>query len=167
MKIYLVGYMGSGKSTFGQQLAITLSMPFTDLDKEFEKRYKIGIPDFFSKYGEDAFRDIEMKILSDISQLNDAVISTGGGTPCFFDNMKLMNQTGITIYLEASPQLLLTRIESSAWKRPLFQKFQGSDPLSKITEHLKTREAFYKQAKITIDASNPDAEIVKRMITDK
>jgi len=164
MKIYLVGYMGSGKSTFGQQLAIALGIPFTDQDKEFEKRYKIGIPDFFSKYGEEAFRDLETKILSDISQLTDAVISTGGGTPCFFDNMMLMNQTGITIYLQASPQLLLSRIEPSAWKRPVFQKFQDSDPLSKITEHLKTREVYYKQARITIDALDPDIEHVKKLI---
>ena len=164
MKIYLIGYMGSGKSTLGRGLAEALGILWIDLDTEIESRYKISVPDFFSKYGENAFRDVEHKVLNDIASIPDIIVSTGGGVPCFHNNMELMNQTGLTIYLEATPALILTRIGPYAWKRPLFQKMDGTDTLEKITEHLKSREVFYHQAQITIDATNPDIEELKNLI---
>jgi shikimate kinase len=164
MRIYLVGYMGSGKSTIGRELANRLGLTWIDLDDEFETRYKISIPDFFNKYSENAFREIEHKILNDISLTSDVVVSTGGGSPCYHDNMKLMNQTGITVYLEASPELLISRIELSARKRPLFQKMQGEDFLQKITQHIESREMFYKQSKIIFAAEKPDIETLKNNI---
>jgi shikimate kinase len=167
MKIYLIGYMGSGKSTLGRGLARGLGIQWLDLDTEIESRYKISIPDFFIKYGETAFRDVEHKVLSDISSIPDMVVSTGGGVPCFDNNMEIMNQTGITIYLNASPSLILTRIGPYAWKRPLFQKMDGADILEKITAHLKSRELFYQQAQFTIDATNPDIEELKKLILKK
>lgn len=164
MKIYLIGYMGSGKSTLGKGLAKALGISWIDLDTEIESRYKISIPDFFNKYGETAFRDVENKVLKEIASTPDLVISTGGGVPCFHNNMELMNQTGITIFLEAAPALILTRIGPYAWKRPLFQQMDGTDILEKITAHLKSREKFYQQANITIDATNPDIEELKNLI---
>jgi shikimate kinase len=164
MKIYLIGYMGSGKSTLGKGLAKALGISWLDLDSEIESRHKISIPDFFIKYGESAFRDVEHKVLNDIASMPDIVISTGGGVPCFHKNMELMNQTGLTIYLEASPEIILTRIGPYAWKRPLFQRMDGTDILEKITVHLKSREKFYQQAQITIDATNPDVEELKNLI---
>jgi len=164
MKIYLIGYMGSGKSTLGKGLAKALDISWLDLDTEIESRYKISIPDFFSKYGETAFRDVEHKVLTDISSIPDLVVSTGGGVPCFHNNMEFMNQTGLTIYLEATPEIILTRIGPYAWKRPLFQQMDGADIMEKITVHLKSREEFYQQAQITIDASNPDIEKLKDLI---
>jgi shikimate kinase len=158
MKIYLIGYMGSGKSTLGRRLAEALGLSWIDLDAEIESRYKISITNFFRKYGEDAFRDVEHKVLEDIVSMPDIVVSTGGGVPCFHNNMKLMNQTGITIYLEATPKLILTRIGPYAWKRPLFKQMDGADIIEKITKHLKSRELYYQQAHITIDATNPDME---------
>jgi len=166
MKIYLIGYMGSGKSTLGRGLAKALGISWLDLDTEIESRYKISVPDFFSKYGEKAFRDVEHKVLNDITLIPDIVVSTGGGAPCFYNNMELMNQSGLTIYLEATPALILTRIGPYAWKRPLFQKMDGSDILEKITEHLKSREIYYQQAQITIDATNPDIKELKNQIFD-
>jgi len=166
MKIYLIGYMGSGKSTLGRGLAKALGISWLDLDTEIESRYKISVPDFFSKYGEKAFRDVEHKVLNDITLISDIVVSTGGGAPCFYNNMELMNQSGLTIYLEATPALILTRIGPYAWKRPLFQKMDGSDILEKITEHLKSREIYYQQAQITIDATNPDIKELKNQIFD-
>lgn len=164
MKVYLIGYMGSGKSTLGRGLAEALGVSWLDLDTEIESRYKISIPDFFSKYGEKAFRDVEHKVLNDIALLPDIVVSTGGGVPCFHNNMELMNQTGLTIYLEATPEIILTRIGPYAWKRPLFQQMDGTDILEKITVHLKSREKFYSQAQIIIDAANPDIKELKKLI---
>jgi shikimate kinase len=166
MKIYLIGYMGSGKSTLGKGLADALGISWLDLDTEIETRYKISIPDFFSKYGETAFRDVEHKVLNDIALIPDLVVSTGGGVPCFHNNMELMNQTGLTIYLEATPALILTRIGPYAWKRPLFQKMDGTDTLEKITEHLKSREEYYQQAQIKVDAAIPDIKELKNQILD-
>jgi len=164
MKIYLIGYMGSGKSTLGKRLAKALGISWIDLDTEIEARYKISIPDFFIKYGEAAFRDVEHKVLNDIVQIPDIVVSTGGGVPCFHNNMELMNQTGLTIYLQATPEVILTRIGPYAWKRPLFQKMDGADTLEKIKEHIKPRIIFYQQAQIIIDAANPNIDELKTLI---
>jgi len=165
MKIYLIGYMGSGKSTLGKSLAETLGISWLDLDSEIENRFKISISDFFSKYGETAFRDVEHKVLTEIALIPDIVVSTGGGVPCFYNNMEIMNRTGLTIYLCASPELILSRIGPLAWKRPLFQQMKGEeDTLEKIREHLCSREVFYKKAKITIDATQPDIEELKKQV---
>lgn len=158
--------MGSGKSTLGRGLAEALGISWIDLDTEIESRYKISVPDFFSKYGETAFRNVEHKALNDIASIPDIIVSTGGGVPCFYNNMELMNQTGLTIYLKATPALILTRIGPYAWKRPLFQKMDGTDTFEKITEHLKSRERYYQQARITIDATNPDIQELKNQILD-
>jgi shikimate kinase len=164
MKIYLVGYMGSGKSTLGSDLAAVLGIQWIDLDDEFESRYKIRIADFFNKYSETAFRELEHKILSEVSSIPGFVVSTGGGTPCFHGNMELMNRTGLTIYLSASPELILSRIELTGRKRPLFQKMEGDHSLQNITEHLKLREKHYNLAQLTIDAANPDIPALKNTI---
>jgi shikimate kinase len=164
MKIYLIGYMGSGKSTLGKGLASELGIAWMDLDSEIESRYKISIPNFFNKYGETAFRDVEHKLLTEISTFPDLVVSTGGGVPCFHNNMELMNQTGYTIYLHATPELILTRIGPYAWKRPLFQKMDGTDIIEKITQHLASRKMYYEQAKLTIDATKPDIGELTKII---
>lgn len=156
--------MGSGKSTLGHDLAKVLGISWTDLDDEFELRYKISIPDFFAKYGEIAFRELEHKLVKDFMSIPDLIVSTGGGTPCFFNNMELMNNSGLTIYLEASPDLILSRIAASARKRPVFQKMNGEDSLQQITDHLKTRVDFYEKAKIKIDASKTDIQAIKELI---
>lgn len=164
MIIYLVGYMGSGKSTLGYSLAESLGYELIDLDVEFESKYKISISDFFKKYGEPAFRELEHKLLNNFANGGGLVISTGGGTPCFHQNMEFMNRTGLTIYLKASPELLLQRIETSARKRPLFQLMKNNKPLQKITVHLQSRLSYYEQAKIYIDAANPDIAELKKQI---
>jgi shikimate kinase len=164
MKSYLIGYMGSGKSTLGYSLAESLGFKLIDLDVEFETKYKISISDFFKKYGESAFRELEHKLLTDFSNETDLVISTGGGTPCFHQNMGFMNLTGLTIYLKASPELLLQRIQTSARKRPLFQLMENNKPLQKITDHLQSRLAYYEQAETCIDAEKPDIPELKKMI---
>jgi shikimate kinase len=164
MKIYLIGYMGSGKSTLGKSLATAFGINWIDLDEEFERRFKISISDFFSKYGEKTFRVLEHKILSDISAITDFVISTGGGMPCFNDNMQLMNETGITVYLKATPELIISRIDPASRVRPIFRKMQGDNLLEKITTHLEAREPFYEQSHITVDATTLDVAEIKQLI---
>ena len=164
MRVYLVGYMGSGKSTVGESLAKALGIPWIDLDSEIESKYKISIAGFFSKYGETAFREVEHKILANISLTPKAVISTGGGVPCFHNNMELMNTTGITIYLEVSPETILARIGPNARKRPLFLQMNGENILQKIAAHLSMREPYYRQAQITFDGTDPDIEALKNFI---
>ena len=164
MRIFLVGYMGSGKSTLGSALADALGISWIDLDDEFESRYKIMIADFFAKYGEATFRDLEHKLLTEIIERTDIVVSTGGGAPCFFDNMKLMNQSGVTVYLSASPELLISRIENSSRKRPVFQQMKGENFAENLIRHLESREPFYTQATLTIDAAKPDIERIKGLI---
>lgn len=166
MKIYLLGYMGCGKSTVGKNLAAALGLPWIDLDTEIETRYKISVPAFFAKYGETAFRDIEHQVLTDISALPEGVVSTGGGVPCFYDNMDLMNRTGLTIYLEATPELILSRIGEHASKRPVFQQMNGGDILQKVSNHLATREKYYRQAQLTVDAASPDIDTIKKLVLD-
>ena len=164
MRIYLLGYMGSGKSTVGEKLARALDIPWIDMDTEIESKYKISIAGFFSKYGETAFREVEHKILADIALMSEAVISTGGGAPCFHNNMELMNASGITIYLEISPETILARIGPHAHKRPLFQQMNGDDILQKIETHLGTREKYYRQAQMTIDGTDPDIAALQNRI---
>ena len=156
--------MGSGKSTLGKSLAKALGISWIDLDTEIESRYKISITDFFSKYGEPAFRDVEHKVLKEIVSISDIVVSTGGGVPCFHNNIDLMNENGFTIYLKANPELILSRIGPYAWKRPLFQKMDGEDILEKITDHLNSRETYYKQAQLTIDSTQPDIQELTKLI---
>ncbi len=164
MRIYLIGYMGSGKSTLGKSLAEGLGLKWIDMDSEFETRYKISISDFFSKYDEKTFRELEHKILLDISVIPGIVVSTGGGLPCFHNNMQLMNQTGITIYLQASPELIISRIEPLSRTRPLFHQMKGENLVQKISDHLDSRQVYYKLAKITIDALSPDISNLKTKI---
>lgn len=164
MKIYLIGYMGSGKSTLGKGLAAEFGISWIDLDDEFTRRYKITIPDFFVKYGEIAFRELEHKILIDISLIPDILVSTGGGLPCFYDNLQIMNQTGITVYLKASPDLIISRIDHSSRSRPVFRQMKGENFREKINSHLLSREVYYNQAKITVDAENPNPAELKGMI---
>lgn len=107
-KIFLIGYMGSGKSTAGKKLAAELGYAFIDLDHFLEKEYQQTIPEIFAARGEAEFRNMEHNTLKKVLEKSDVVISAGGGTPCYFNNMELMNNNGITIYLKMSVDALET-----------------------------------------------------------
>ena len=154
MRIYLVGFMGCGKSTIGRKLAILLSMNFIDLDKYIEERYFKTVPLIFSEEGENGFRKKERHSLMEVSQFEDVVIGTGGGTPCFFDNMEVMNLSGITIYLAPDTETLANRILKSKTERPLISGKSREELISYINLALKKRIPFYEQAKIIIHAEN-------------
>lgn len=155
MKIYLIGMPGSGKTTIGRRLADELSLPFVDLDKEIENREHAAVAEIFAAKGEDYFRIIESKTLAEwASRTENFVLATGGGTPCFYDGIKTMNATGLTIFLDVPVDDLLSRTAKS--DRPLL-KSQDTDDLRKKLEALhRQRLSIYRQASII--APNPTVE---------
>jgi shikimate kinase len=147
--------MGSGKSTLGKRLANKLGITFIDLDEYFEQKFKTSITLFFERFGEDSFRKLEHEVLKEVvDKQADAVISTGGGTPCYFNNMEIMNQHGTTIYLKLPPAVLASRLSNSPfrYRRPKLKGLDKGALLGTVTAHLKEREPFYNQSKLKIDA---------------
>ncbi|OJV38352.1 MAG: shikimate kinase [Bacteroidales bacterium 36-12] len=158
-RIFLIGYMGSGKSAMGKLLADKLGLTFIDLDAYIENKYRRTIANIFADEGETAFREMEKNCLHEVSDFEDVVIATGGGAPCFFDNMEHMNSCGETIYLRLTPEHLVQRLSSSkAGVRPLLQNKKGNELLQQITELLKIREPFYMQAQLIIEGSDEEIE---------
>ncbi len=142
MKVFVVGYMGSGKTQTGYFLAKKLCYKFVDLDILVEEGVGMKIKDIFAEYGEEYFRKIESETLKSVATNNDnIVIATGGGTPCFFDNMKFMNEQGITVYLKLSAQQLTERLKENKEKRPVICKYKEKELAEFIIEHLKERES--------------------------
>lgn len=150
MNIYLIGFMGSGKSFTGQQLATALDLPFVDLDERIEKAEKRSIGQIFESEGETYFRDLEAQLLRATAAEEPAVISCGGGTPCFHQNMEWINANGLSIYLKASVQLLAKRLKKGQEHRPLIRGFNTTELEAFIAERLEQREFYYSQAKIVI-----------------
>ncbi|MCP4550547.1 MAG: shikimate kinase [Bacteroidetes bacterium] len=148
MRIYLVGYMGSGKTTVGKRLAKQLEFEFLDLDELFEGKYCIKIADFFEKYDESAFRSIEAELIRETGKLKNSIISTGGGGPIFNDNMKFMNQSGLTVYLKMSPISLTHRLSNAKETRPLIKELNETELEEFIINQLSKREVFYNKAHI-------------------
>jgi len=151
MRIFLIGYMGSGKSTVGRILSRHLGFEFIDTDQKFEETYRISITDFFSKYGEENFRLMERKILQETFQTDNLIISTGGGTSCYFDNLGLMKKSGITIFLSMNVENLTNRLIHARKKRPLLMDMQVDQLHDHIHHQLEKRLSYYCLADITID----------------
>ena len=154
MRIYLIGFMGSGKSTAGKKLANKLKLDFFDLDALIEQHTGISISEYFSKYGEKAFRKLEREMLFKSFRLNNVLISTGGGTPCFFDNIDKINKNGISVYLQADIPLIMSRLKGEKNQRPLIKDKNDEELRNYLTELLQNREKFYRKAQITVDAKN-------------
>jgi shikimate kinase len=147
-RIFIVGYMGSGKTTVGKRLAESLSLAFVDLDACIEQKYGKTVSALFAEKGEDGFREIERQSLREAAEIDDAVISTGGGTPCFFDNMEVMNRAGVTIYLKTHPEDIALHLRGSKTVRPLIAGKTEEELVPFITEHLALRESYYEKAHI-------------------
>ncbi len=150
MRIYLIGYMGCGKSTIGRRLAAELGLHFIDLDKYIEERCFKTIPVLFAEEGESGFRERERNALNEVTQFENVVVGTGGGAPCFFDNMELMNQNGITIYLSPDIETLANRLMKSKTERPLIAGKSREELMAFIANALKIRGPFYEKAQHTV-----------------
>jgi shikimate kinase len=156
-RIFLIGYMGCGKTTLGKRLAAALGFAFIDLDGFIEEKYHKSVADIFAEMGQDKFREMEKNALSEVAEFENTVIATGGGAPCFFDNIDTMNGAGLSVYIKLSPEQLATRLENSrAGKRPLIAGKSGEELRSFITDGLLQREKFYLQARLIVAGSDDD-----------
>ena len=158
MRVILVGFPGSGKSSVGKKLAAKLGCEFVDLDDAFEEEYHVSIVDFFAKYNETAFRSCERKVLLDKLQFENVVISSGGGTPCFSDNMQLMKNSGVVVYIKMAPASLFDRLSHAKRPRPLVQNKTPEELRAYIDTNLPLRETFYQQAHLTVKGESIDIE---------
>jgi shikimate kinase len=167
MRIYLIGFMGSGKTALGQKLAGLLQYQFIDLDEVFERQYKITIFDFFHKYGEDVFRKLEQKVLRESINMTDVVISTGGGTPCFFDNMDFINQHGVSVFLSLPMAVTLERLRHSRKPRPLLEDKNSEELVSHLAQLMEIRLPFYQQAHLTIEEQSMQSDLLAVKVVDE
>lgn len=164
MKIYLIGYMGCGKSTLGRRLSEHTGMQFIDMDHYIEARNHKTIPQIFSEEGEAEFRKKEQKALVELSEFTNVIIATGGGAPCFFNNMELMNQTGKTVYMDINPEILADRLLKSKTERPLIKGKTHDELVAFINETLTKRNEFYRQAKYRITEPDLDLDYLLNLI---
>src|SRR5574344_779234 len=152
-RIILIGYMGAGKTTIGKVLAREMGMDFYDLDNYIEGRFHQKIPEVFAEKGEEGFREVERKMLHEVAEFENIVLSCGGGTPCFFDNMDYMNRMGTTIFLDASPDTIIAHLKMSHTVRPLLQNKSGEELRAYIENQLEARRPYYNKAKYTFDVN--------------
>lgn len=158
MKYYLVGYMYCGKSTFGRRLAEAKGMDYLDLDRAFEARYHYTVPMFFQRFGEAAFRTLETQMLHSTADLDNVVIATGGGTPCYGDNMDFILAHGTAVYLQMPVDALVERALRSRNPRPLMHGLPEPEMRALIERQLKEREPIYLRAPLIVDGINPDLD---------
>ena len=152
-RIFLVGYMGAGKTTIGKVLSKLIGLTFIDLDYYIEGRFRKTVAQLFAERGEEGFRSIERNMLHEVAEFEDVLVSTGGGTPCFFDNMEFMNQQGTTIYLQVSVDELASRLEVCKNTRPVLKNRTGDELKAFVAESLSGRLPFYQKASIVFDAN--------------
>ncbi len=162
--IFFTGFMGCGKTTWGRKLAAHLGYEFIDLDHVMEEKAGMKIAEYFSSFGEDAFRQLESATLKETEYPEKVVVSTGGGLPCFFDNMAWMNDHGKTLYIKLSPKTLAQRLENAKTVRPVLQGRKGDDLVEFISAKLTEREPFYNQAQYTIESMSLSVEELQQKL---
>ena len=155
-RIILVGYMGSGKTTVGRALAKELGLQFYDLDWYIESRRHKTVPQIFAERGEEGFREIERNMLHEVAEFEDIVLSCGGGTPCFFDNMDYMNGQGDVIWLKADAEVLYKHLLMGKTERPLLKGKSPEELITFIKEQLEWREPYYSKARHVLDVNLMD-----------
>ncbi len=162
LKIVLVGLPGSGKSTFGRQLAAVLEFPYFDLDHEIEDRFHMKISDIFTRHGEGKFRDWETEVLQDFLNREDSyVLASGGGCPCFNDNMDMINEKAVSVYLDVPLEEISIRLGlSKAHNRPMFSGLDQGEITFKLKSLLVERDYFYSQSKIKLSGEDFSAELL-------
>ena len=153
IRIIIIGYMGAGKTTVGNALSKQLGIPFYDLDWYIETRMHKSVAKIFEERGEEGFRKIEYNMLHEVAEFENVIISTGGGTPCFFDNMQYLNSQGDTVYLKATPEVLYGHLKMGRTVRPLLLNKTPEEMQEFIREQLTRREPFYSQARHILDVN--------------
>lgn len=150
--IFLIGYMGCGKSTMGRALSALTGVPFIDLDNYIEQRFHLTVKEIFAQRGEGGFRDVERRMLQEVADFEDVIVACGGGTPCFFDNMEYMNTHGTTVFLNTPIDRLHSRLMRGRHKRPLIADKDDEELMTFIKEALAKRMDHYSKAQISFSS---------------
>lgn len=153
MTIFLIGYMASGKTTLGRAFARATGMDFIDLDFYISQRFRASVSEIFASRGEEGFREVERNMLHEAGEFDNTVVSCGGGTPCFFDNMEYMNSRGVTVFLDANAQCIARRLLVAKTRRPIVEGRSAEELPLFIEEHLQKRMPFYGKAQMRIDST--------------
>ena len=146
-RIFLIGYMGAGKTTLGKAFARSLGLTFIDLDWYIEERFHKTVRQIFAERSEEGFRELEKRMLHEVADFEDVVIATGGGTPCFFDNVEYMNRKGETVFLDVSQEVLFRRLKVAKQQRPLLAQKNDEELRVFIADALGKRLPHYSKAK--------------------
>ena len=152
VRIFLTGYMGAGKTTLRKAFARKMNGPFIDLDWYIEERFHKTVGELFTERGETGFRELERNMLHEVAEFENVVISTGGGAPCFFDNMEFMNRMGKTVFLDVHPDVLFRRLRVAKQQRPILQGKEDDELKAFIVQALEKRAPFYIQAQYIFNA---------------
>ncbi len=147
-RIFIIGYMASGKTTFGRALARSLGWDFIDLDFYIEQRFRKSVREIFASEGEEGFRRKESAMLKEAGEFENTIISCGGGTPCFFDNMDFMNGKGSTVFLDTEPECIVRRLVINNSRRPLMAGKSEAEIRMEVAKGLENRNPFYSRAQI-------------------
>lgn len=165
IRIFLTGYMGAGKTTLGKAFARKLHLSFVDLDWYIEERFHKTVGELFTERGETGFRELERTMLHEVGAFEDVIISTGGGAPCFFDNMDFMNRNGKTVFLNVHPDVLFHRLRVAKQQRPILQGKQDEELKAFIAQALEKRAPFYTQAQYLFNAGElEDHEQIEKSV---
>lgn len=165
MRIYLTGFMGSGKSTLGSKAALAMEVPFMDTDTIVESQSGLTIPEIFDRFGESHFRHLEADVLRQTAYYEKSIIATGGGMPCFDHNMAWMSQYGITIYLEWPDELLLKNLKQQSKPRPLLPHPEEPTSDARTLQLLHQRKSCYTQSAITIEMSGDEEKDLNMLVS--
>jgi shikimate kinase len=157
-RIFLIGYMGVGKTTLGKKLSAQMELSFIDLDHFIEGRYHKTIPQIFEEKGEACFREMERNALHEVAEFENIIVSTGGGTPCFYDNMAFMNASGATVYLKALADDLIKQVQLSRHNRPMLKNHSGDELARFVEKTLRERTPYYEQAAMIFHIKRMETE---------
>lgn len=163
-RVIFVGFMGCGKSTLGKKLAQSLKINFIDSDTEIEQHYQKTIGEIFAEHGESNFRELEAEYIEALDLRDDFVLATGGGMPCFGNNMDVLNNTGTTFYMERSPKELTNRLINAKNKRPLIEGMSEEELLSFVEDRLLLREEYYKKATVVLGRDEQTVDAIQHYL---
>ena len=154
--VFLIGYMGCGKTTLGEELARQMDCRFIDLDEFIEECQGMTVVEIFDKMGENRFRELETEALREVSAMSDVIVACGGGTPCYGDNMALMNELGTTVWLTTSPERITARLllPEEKCKRPKINTLPDESVLPLVEKELQARTPHYQQCQLHFDSTD-------------